>query len=132
MDERSLIAETAHTLASAISRRDAVAVRALLTADFSLRSPGKGAVDVDGFVAGIQQIPGEIVFVRLENLEIDLTGPSALVTGIQRAQLRIEGKLVDDARPFADWFVQSEPGRWQIKVALDLPSIENGASDSPG
>jgi hypothetical protein len=46
-----------------------------------------------------------------------------LVTGVQRAQVRIEGKLVEDVRPFVDWFVQSASGRWQVKVAVDLPSI---------
>jgi len=125
MDERGRIAEAAHTLARAISRKDAAAIREVLTTDFSLRTPGKGAVDAVRFVAGIQQIPGEIIFVRLENLEIDLMGPSALVTGIQRTQLRIDGNLVEDVRPFIDWFVQDELGRWQIKVAMDLPSIAN-------
>jgi ketosteroid isomerase-like protein len=120
--ERDKVIEAAHALAAAISRRDTAAVRELVTPDFLLRTPGKGAVNVDAFVAGIQQIPGEIVSVRLEHLELDPTPAGVLVTGIQHAQVRIEGTLVQDVRPFVDWFVQSAGGRWQVKVAVDLPS----------
>lgn len=119
MDEHARITEAAIALADAIGRRDGPSIRALLTPDFLLRTPGQGSADADAFIAGVQGIPGEILSVRLENLVIDLTGPSALVTGIQRAQVRINGHVVDDVRPFVDWFVQSED-RWKVRVAVDL------------
>lgn len=122
MEEHAKIADAAHALAQAISRRDGGAIRDLVTPDFLLRTPGQSAADVDAFIAGIKQIPGEIVSVRLENLAIDVTAGGALVTGVQRAQLRLEGKWVDDVRPFVDWFVQAEGGRWRVRVAIDVPA----------
>ena len=130
MDHRSRIAEIAHTLADAISRRDVATIRKILAMDFLLRSPGRSAVGAEEFVANIQQIPGEIVYVRLESLEVDVAGSTALVTGIQRAQVRVEGNALDDVRPFVDWFVQTAQGEWQIKVAVDLPPVEAGARDT--
>ena len=120
MDELAGVTTAAHDLAGAISRRDSAAIRELLTSDFVLRTPGQGAADVEAFVAGIQQIPGEIVFVQLENLVIDVHAGIALATGIQRVQLRLDGKLVDDACPFVDWFVRGDDGRWRVRVAVDL------------
>jgi hypothetical protein len=43
------------------------------------------------------------------------------VTGIQHAQVRIDGKVIDDRRPFVDWFVFNH-GSWKIQVAVDVPA----------
>jgi ketosteroid isomerase-like protein len=121
MDDRSEIIEASEHMATAIARRDLSAIRALLAPGFVHRTIGGAAIDVDAFVRGIEQIPGDIVFVRLEQLEVDVSGGSALVTGVQHAQVRMDGKLVDDRRSFVDWFVR-DSGYWRIRVAIDLPA----------
>ena len=39
---------------------------------------------------------------------------------MQHAQVRVDGQVVDDRRPFVDWFVK-DAGEWRIRVAVDLP-----------
>ncbi len=75
------------------------------------RPAGGAAVDAETFLANITKIPGEILFVRVEQLTVDISGDSAIVTGIQQARLEIDGSVVDDRRAFVDWFVQ-ETGNW--------------------
>ena len=120
MDDRDRIIEASQQIASAIARRDAAAVRAFLAPGFIHRTIGGAAVDVDGFIRGIEQIPGDIVFVTLEQLEVDLSDRGAIVTGVQHAQVRIDGTLVDDRRSFVDWFVK-DPAGWRVQAAIDVP-----------
>jgi ketosteroid isomerase-like protein len=121
MDDRDQIIEASEHMATAIARRDVSAIRALLAPSFIHRTIGGPTTDLDAFIRGIEQIPGDIVFVRLEQLEVDVAGSGALVTGVQHAQVRIDGKLVDDRRSFVDWFVK-DSGYWRIRVAVDLPA----------
>jgi Domain of unknown function (DUF4440) len=53
-------------------------------------------------------------------LTTDVSGDSAIVTGVQHAQLTIDGAVVDDRRSFVDWFVREE-GDWRLRLAVDLP-----------
>jgi hypothetical protein len=50
-----------------------------------------------------------------------VSGDAAIVTGVQQAQLKIDGAVVIDRRPFVDWFVK-EAGDWRLRVAVDLPA----------
>ena len=120
MDERNGVAEAAERIAAAIARRDLAAIRGLLAPDFIHRTHGGAGVDAEAFVRGIEQIPGEIMLVRLEQMEIDVCNNGALVTGIQHAQVRIDGQVVEDRRQFVDWFVK-HGGGWRIQAAVDLP-----------
>ncbi len=119
--EQDELRTVSHDLATAIARRDVHAVSAFLAPGFVHRSPGGPASPVDAFLDGIRQIPGEIVFVRLDQLEVDVAPAGAIVTGIQHAQVKIGSEVVDDRRAFIDWFVRHE-GRWLIQVAVDLPA----------
>jgi len=120
MDERTLITEAATALAEAIGRKDAAAVDALLAPDFRLRTPGGSSTPRADFIEAVCSIPAEVLSVTLTGLEIDLGDGVALVTGIQHARCRFHGELLNDVRPFADWFQRSADGRWQVRVALDL------------
>jgi hypothetical protein len=42
------------------------------------------------------------------------------VTGIQKARVRLDGRDIDDARAFVDWFVEVE-GEWLLRAAIELP-----------
>ncbi len=71
-------------------------------------------------------IPGEILGVRLECLAVDLSEAGALVTGIQRAKVRLDGQDIDDARVFVDWFVEID-GEWLLRAAVEPPGLTRGS-----
>jgi hypothetical protein len=120
MAEPQIIA-VAEAVARAIAARDTAALRPLLAPGFRHRTHGGDAAGLEEFLAGVAAIPGEIVFVRLQDLKVDMTPKGALVTGVQHAQLRIDGKTIDDRRGFIDWFVEIG-GTWKIQAAVDLPA----------
>ena len=119
MDESRAVEEIALKVADCIARRDADALARLLAPGFCHRTPGETSSDAIAFLEGIRQIPGEIVFIRLASVTVDVSMDNALMTGIQHAQVRIDGALVDDRRAFVDWFVKLQ-GEWRICVAVDL------------
>jgi Domain of unknown function (DUF4440) len=115
--ERVLV--SAIRIAEASGRRDVAALRGLLAPGFLHRTPGAGAVDARAFLEAVSAIPGEILDVRLEGLAVDLSDAGALVTGIRRANVRLDGQGIDDARRFVDWFVEVE-GQWLLRAAVEL------------
>ena len=121
-DVRQLIAAS-QEIAAAIAGRDVAVLARLLAPGFTHRTHGGDAVSTDAFLSGIIAIPGEIEFVNLEQLQVDVTPGGALVTGIQHARLSIEGKTVNDRRRFIDWFVSID-GEWRLQAAVDLPQQE--------
>jgi ketosteroid isomerase-like protein len=120
MDESEAVRRVALDMAAAIGRRDVASVGGALARGFIHRSLGAPPVDAQTFLKGIAEIPGEIVFVRVVDLEIDLCEAGALATGIQHARVRIDGKDIDDRRAFVDWFTAHD-GEWKIQIAVDLP-----------
>jgi ketosteroid isomerase-like protein len=121
MADRDALLDAARRMAAAIRARDRAAVQALLAPGFVQRTIGGAAVGQEAFLAGIEQIPGEILSVELAGLEVDLEGDAAVVTGVQHARLRIDGDVIDDKRPFVDWMVK-QSGVWRFRVAIDMPS----------
>jgi hypothetical protein len=119
--DREAILDAARRMAAAIGRRDQQAARALLASGFVQRTIGGGAANAEEFLASITRIPGEILSVDLSNLEVDLTGDHAMVTGIQHARVRVDGSIVDDRRPFVDWLIRSG-GEWRFRAAIDFPT----------
>jgi ketosteroid isomerase-like protein len=129
MEEHAQIVETANAIAAAIARQDTQTISELLAPDFLLRTPGGATISAPEFLSRVREIPVEILFVRLEQLQLDISPGGALVTGIQHAQMRADGEKFDALRPFADWFVKNSAGRWQLRIALDLPELPDMAED---
>lgn len=119
-DDVRLIAAS-HDIAGAIARRDITALAGFLAPRFVYRTPGGEALEAEGFLENVRQIPGEILFVRVERLEIDIEGDAAIVSGMQHAQVRMDGAAVDDVRSFVDFFVRLG-GRWVLRAAVGLPA----------
>jgi hypothetical protein len=115
------VAEAANAIGAAIARRDIAALRRLLAPGFIQRTHGGAVSDVETFLRAIEQIPGAIRSVSLEQLEVDMCPAGALVTGIQYAQVVVDGQLIEDRRRFIDWFVEDD-GLWRIQAAVDLPA----------
>jgi ketosteroid isomerase-like protein len=121
MNDENAVRDASLAMADAIARRDVNTIAVLLAPGFVHHTPGGETTGAERFLAGIGQIPGEIAFVRLEDLKIDVAGDGALVTGIQHARVRIDGQDLDDRRAFVDWFVRHD-GRWRFRAAVDLPA----------
>jgi ketosteroid isomerase-like protein len=119
-DERARVTAAATALAEAICDKDAAALDRLLAPDFRLRAPGGASTPRDAFIRAVCAVPAEILSVTLEKLEIDLGNGVALASGIQHARCRFHGELLNDVRPFVDWFVRGADGQWRARVALDL------------
>ena len=119
--DRDAAIDLARRMAAAIGTRDQAAIRALLARDFVQRAIGGAAARGDEFLAAVTRIPGEILSVDLEHLEVELTDAGALVTGVQHARVRIDGNIVDDRQPFVDWMVK-EAGEWRFRAAIGLTS----------
>jgi hypothetical protein len=111
-----------HLIAAAIAGRDLVTLRRLLAPGFVARSFSGDSTGADAFLQGVASIPGEIGFVRVGDLQIDVDGDKALVTGVQEAQLTVDGSVVDDRRGFIDYFARVD-GAWLLKVAVDVGSL---------
>jgi hypothetical protein len=120
MSERAEVIEVAGLIAAAIGARNVGRLRELLAPGFVHRTHGDAAGDTGAFLRAVEQIPGEIISVRLEQVEVDFSPAGALVTGLQHAQVRIDGQTVDDRRRFVDWFVKHD-GQWRIQAAVDVP-----------
>jgi hypothetical protein len=115
------VSAVAERVAAAIRTRDTAALRALLAPGFVQRSHGGPAVDADAFLRGVERIPGRIAAVHLENLQVDVCGRTAVATGVQHAQVVIDGETIDDRRGFVDLFVSVE-GNWLLQAAIDFPA----------
>ena len=112
-----------HDIAEAIGRRDVQALGAMLAPGFVHRSFSGATADATAFLDGVAGIPGEIAFVRLERITVDVDKDAALLTGIQYAQVKVDGQVVDDRRGFADFFVKIAGG-WKLRAAADFPATE--------
>jgi uncharacterized protein (DUF952 family) len=118
--DQQLLQEMAHTIAAAIGRRDVLVLADLLAPGFTYRSDaGQTALDANAFLEGIRSIPGEIAFVRLERVAVDLAGDAAMLTGVQHAQVIVDGQTIDDRRAFVDFFVKID-GAWKLRAGADF------------
>jgi hypothetical protein len=129
MNQHDRVAEAARQIATAIGGRDVNALKNLLAPGFVHRALGGDRSDEQAFLQAIDQIPGEIVSVWLERLEVDMSPTGALVTGLQHARVLLDGQVVDDRRAFVDWFV-NDHGIWRLQAAVDLPN-DGGEGSSP-
>ena len=119
--EAERVERCARDIAAAIGRRDRGALASLISPEFVHRTPGGAVTTAAEFLSSIEQIPGEILLVRLEHVAVDVAGGAALASGVQHAQVRLDGQVIDDRRVFADWFVL-EAGEWRLRAAVELPS----------
>jgi hypothetical protein len=121
MSDDAILIELAHAVAAAIGRRDVGLLAGVLAPAFTHRGDGGATADAAAFLEGIRAIPGDIAFVRLERVDADISGESAMLTGIQHARLTLDGQTIDDRRAFADFFVKSA-GAWKLRAAADFPA----------
>jgi hypothetical protein len=119
MDARDEVLELSRRIAEAIGRRDLGWLSGMLAPGFVQRTLAGDANDAAAFLRAIEGIDVEILFVRLERVEVDVRDAGALATGVQLARVRVNGEEAEDRRGFVDWFVRVEGG-WRLQVAVDL------------
>jgi ketosteroid isomerase-like protein len=107
----------------AIGRKDAAALEVILDDAFVLRTPNAPEMSRAEFLKNVATLPAEILSVRGEGVRADIFGETAVVTGIQRARVRHEGKEFDSVGAFTDIFVRRR-GRWLLRLAhsVELPT----------
>lgn len=107
----------------AIGRKDAAALSRLLDEGFVLRTPAGPEVSRAEFIQNVASIPADILSVRGEGVRAEIFGETAVVTGVQRARVRVEGKEFDNVSAFTDVFVKRR-GRWRLRLAysVELPN----------
>ena len=119
MSSRDEVLELSHRIAEAIGRRDIGWLSGMLAPGFVQRTLLGDARDATAFLKAIEGIEAEILFVRLERVEVDVRDGGALATGVQLARVRVNGEEAEDRRGFVDWFVRVDDD-WRLLVAVDL------------
>ena len=110
-----------HAIAGAIERREVWILAGSLAPGFIYRSEGGQTIsNADAFLEAVRNIPGGIVFVRVERVTVDVANDAAFVTGEQHAQVVVDGQAIDDRRSFANFFIKVD-GSWKLRAGADFP-----------
>jgi len=115
-DERALLA-LQDAVILAIRRRDPLGLAACLSEDFVLLSPDGSETRREAFVRVAMALPGEILEISVEHLRAHVVGGVGVLTGLQRARVRLEtGVEVEDVAFFTDVCVRTGTG-WRMALA---------------
>jgi ketosteroid isomerase-like protein len=109
---------------AAIRNKDAAALEPVLADDFCYRTHFGAETDKAGFLQSIVSSPFEILSLHGEELNVNVYGDTAVLTGVQIAEARPpEGEKEESVVAFTDVFVRRD-GRWLMVLAygVELPS----------
>ncbi len=112
---------------TAIKSKNGAALGALVADDFVYRRPGAEESGKAEFIRGILTLPVEITTLDGEQLKVSIFGDIAVLTGVQRATTKSDGREETSAVAFVDVFAKRD-GRWQIVLAhgVDLAPESSG------
>jgi ketosteroid isomerase-like protein len=120
-----------HETMEAIKRKDPAALGKILADDFIHRSPGGEQARKEEFLKTIASLPVIIDDIWGENLNVDVFGDTAILTGVQRVKTKsADGKMEEGAGAFTDVFVR-RGDRWLMVLAysVDIPVPTNTTKD---
>ncbi|MEP6569724.1 MAG: nuclear transport factor 2 family protein [Acidobacteriota bacterium] len=109
---------------AAIKSKDTVMLEPMLADEFVYRTHFGAEADKAAFLESIASFPFEILSLRGEELNVNVYGDTAVLTGVQIATARPpEGETEESAVAFTDIFVLRD-GRWLMVLAygVELPS----------
>jgi hypothetical protein len=111
-----------HETMQAIGRKDDAALERILDAEFVYRTPAGDEFARAEFLRNVAAMPFEILSVTAEGLKASVFGEAAVLTGVQRARVRAEGREQESVVAFTDVFVRRR-GRWLLRLAygVELP-----------
>jgi ketosteroid isomerase-like protein len=102
---------------AALQSKDRKAFEHLLAEDFMGRSPGQPNQDRTAFIDTLTGFPVQVRSVGSDNLEVHVLGTTAVVTGVQVAQLEwVDGQVKENRIAITNVF-QHQDGRWLLKLA---------------
>ena len=106
-----------HEILDAIRTRNRSALDAVLLDDFVQIDEHGNRLGKEAFLAAIETGDFHIEQLSLDMLSVERFDRTAIVCGVQRAQVRLPaGERVDGRTAFTDVFVQGAAG-WQLRVA---------------
>lgn len=125
VDDEDLIREAEGTIFSAIRARDTAMLEATLTEDFVHTTLGGEQQDRPAFLAGVREMPYRILEIAGQDLRVRVLGDVALLSGIQRARVALDGKTITALTAFVDVFARTTEG-WRLRHAasVELPAPE--------
>jgi ketosteroid isomerase-like protein len=130
IDTSNSILRLERDIMAAIKNKDTTTLEPLVGDDFIYRTHFGAESNKREFLKSIASFPLEILAIRGEELKVNVYGETAVITGVQHADVRTnEGKTEESAVAFTDVFVRRE-GKWLMVLAygVELPSeSEEGA-----
>jgi phage baseplate assembly protein gpV len=99
----------------AIARHDTATLAACLSRQFVLLAPS-GRQDRAAFLAGVGGATFEARSFGFDWIDVQIVDGAAVVAGVQRVDLVVDGKEVTSRAAFTDLFV-IEDGGWRLAVA---------------
>lgn len=117
---------------NAIKNKDAPSLAPMVADDFVYRTHFGAEADKTAFLNSIASMPLEIIAMRGEELNVNVYGDTAILTGVQVAEAKPpEGEPEEGAVAFTDVFVRRD-GRWSLVLAyaVELPSSDEGSMGS--
>lgn len=127
--EEQTILEIEKETFEAIRKRDEVALGRILDEGFVYRSPNGPDADKAEFIRAVVGLPVKLLAVWGENLEVNTFGETAILTGVQRAQVETDdGKEAISSVAFADIFIKRE-NNWTMALAFGVELVEKQASN---
>jgi ketosteroid isomerase-like protein len=113
----------------AIRTKNTPALTSMVRDDFVYRTHFGAAANKEDFLKSVASFPMEIISIRGEELNVDVFGETAILTGVQVAQARPpEGKPEESAVAFTDVFTKTD-GRWLMVMAYGV-ELPNESSES--
>lgn len=119
-DDEHAILEIEKETFEAIRNRDAESLRRILADDFVYRSPNAEDAGKEEFIRIATGLPVRILSVWGENLQANIYGETAVLTGVQHAKVETEdAEEVVSSVAFADIFAKRH-GNWRMVLAYGV------------
>ena len=115
----------------AIRSKNTTALAPMLADEFIYRTHFGAEASKPDFLQSIATFPMEILSLEGDELNVNIYGETAILTGVQRAQARPpEGQPEESCVAFTDVFVKVE-GKWLMVLAyaVELPNESGDLSD---
>jgi len=117
------LADLEQAVCRAIKAKDVKKLNELIAPDFTFRNASAAPIGKADFLRNVEGTPAEIVSVACFDIEVQMAGDTAIVTGTQRAVIKhADGSTETGDGVFTDVFARR--GRWQLIAAhgVELPS----------
>lgn len=114
------ILTTNETLFRAIAAHDGETLGRVSAPDFHFETADGVKGDRAAWIDGVRTMPYEIPAITNDDLVLRLDGDRAVLCGIQRATVIVDGQTVQDESAFCDRW-EKRDGRWLVTYAGPAP-----------